>query len=155
LGLDPEVKWPNDVLLGGKKVCGILAEATWLGGELQALVVGIGVNIAPSSVPPPEEVMFPATCVEDHLGHHTERFDLLRACVAALLARRHQSRQEILSDWDKRLAFKGETVRVVPPGENALVGTLMGIDTQGFLRLKSGPGAERLISAGDLTLRLE
>ena len=45
--LKPQIKWPNDVLLGGQKVCGILAEAAWSGSQLQAVVLGIGVNVAP------------------------------------------------------------------------------------------------------------
>jgi BirA family biotin operon repressor/biotin-[acetyl-CoA-carboxylase] ligase len=154
IGLQPEVKWPNDVLLGRRKTCGILAEATWLGSELQAVVLGIGVNIAPASVPPAEGLIFPATCVEEFSGCPVERFDLLRAILTKLFERRKQIGQAgFLADWEARLAFKGEMVMVTPPGEPAYRGILTGIDGQGNLRLKMEDGPERLIAAGDLTLR--
>jgi BirA family biotin operon repressor/biotin-[acetyl-CoA-carboxylase] ligase len=154
LGLRPEVKWPNDVLLDRRKVCGILAEATWLGDDLQALVVGIGVNIAPSSVPPSEDLLYPAACVEEFLDKPLDRFDLLGRILTAFFARRAQIGQPVfLADWETRLAFKGETVILHPPGETAIRGTLLGIDAQGSLRLWDENSTERIVTAGDLTLR--
>ena len=50
--LQPQIKWPNDVLLDGKKTAGILAESVWQDGSVQAVVLGIGVNVSPLSVPP-------------------------------------------------------------------------------------------------------
>jgi BirA family transcriptional regulator, biotin operon repressor / biotin---[acetyl-CoA-carboxylase] ligase len=154
LGLRAEVKWPNDVLLERRKVCGILAEAAWLGDELQALVVGIGVNIAPSAVPPAEDLLYPAACVQDFLGKALDRFDLLHRILAAFFERRAQIGQPVfMRDWEARLAFKGETVMINPPGETAFRGTLLGIDPQGSLRLCDENGMERIVTAGDLTLR--
>jgi BirA family biotin operon repressor/biotin-[acetyl-CoA-carboxylase] ligase len=154
VGLKPEVKWPNDVLLGRRKVCGILAEAAWLGDELQALVVGVGVNIAPSSVPPAEGLLYPAACVEEFLGQSLDRFELLRRIMTALFQRRTQIGQsEFFTDWEARLAFKGQTVVLSPPGENAIRGKLLGVDAQGNLRLCDEDGTERIVTAGDLTLR--
>jgi BirA family biotin operon repressor/biotin-[acetyl-CoA-carboxylase] ligase len=154
LGLKPEVKWPNDVLLGRRKVCGILAEAAWLGDELQALVVGIGVNIAPSSVPPAEGLLYPAACVEEFLDQALDRFELLRRIITAFFQRRTQIGQpEFLSAWESRLAFRGQTVVLNPPGESAIRGELLGIDAQGSLRMRDEDGMERIVTAGDLTLR--
>ena len=156
LGLRPEVKWPNDVLLERRKVCGILTEAAWLGDELQAMVVGVGVNIAPSSVPPAEGLLFPAACVEDFLNRPLDRFDLLRQILTAFFIRRSQIGQpDFRADWEERLAFKGEKVRINPPGEAVIHGTLVGVDAQGSLRLRDENGMERLVTAGDLTLRPE
>jgi BirA family biotin operon repressor/biotin-[acetyl-CoA-carboxylase] ligase len=83
-GLRPQIKWPNDVLVTGKKVCGILSEAHWQGEKLLGIVLGIGINVAPSSVPPVSAVLFPATCVEDCLASsiyqapvRVDRFQLL------------------------------------------------------------------------------
>ena len=63
-GLRPEIKWPNDVLLNRRKVCGILAESVWMGDKLDSLVLGIGMNIKPEAVPPADQLNFPATCLE-------------------------------------------------------------------------------------------
>src|SRR5512136_875543 len=49
-GLQPWVKWPNDVLLNRRKVCGILVESTWMGATLNYLVLGVGLNIKPAAV---------------------------------------------------------------------------------------------------------
>jgi len=154
LGLRPEVKWPNDVLLGRRKVCGILVEAAWLGEELQALVVGIGVNIAPDSVPPAEGLLFPAACVDEFLDQPLDRFEFLQRVLAAFFQRRVQIDQPVfLSDWERRLAFRGEIVVIHPPGESAVEGIVDGIDGQGNLRLRDEKGREQLVAAGDLTLR--
>jgi biotin-(acetyl-CoA carboxylase) ligase len=126
----------------------------WLGDELQALVLGIGVNIAPHSVPPAEELLFPAVCVEEILGKAVDRIDLLRRILSALFERRAQiGLPGFLADWEARLAFKGEVISIHPPGEPGVRGTMVGIDAQGSLRLREENGAERLITAGDLTLR--
>jgi BirA family transcriptional regulator, biotin operon repressor / biotin---[acetyl-CoA-carboxylase] ligase len=154
LALRPEVKWPNDVLLERRKICGILAEAAWIGDELQALVLGIGVNIAPFSVPPAESLLFPAACVEDFLEKPVDRFNLLHQILASFFLRREQIGQPaFMNAWEKHLAFKGEMVTVSPPGENPVRGRLAGVDAQGNLRLCEENGVERMISAGDLTLR--
>ena len=77
LGLAPQIKWPNDVLLSGRKVAGILVESTWMGEELDALVLGMGVNVLNASIPPADQLLFPATSVETELGYPIERVELL------------------------------------------------------------------------------
>ena len=69
LGLIPQIKWPNDVLLSGRKVAGILVETTWMGDELDAMVLGMGVNVLNASIPPADQLLFPATSIETELGH--------------------------------------------------------------------------------------
>ena len=95
-GLEAKVKWPNDVLLGGRKACGVLVEAAWLGSRLHGVVLGIGVNVAPSSVPPDDEVLFPATCVEQVLGRPVDRIELLKAILRQLFSLRKISGQRAL-----------------------------------------------------------
>ena len=64
LGLIPRIKWPNDVLLNGRKFCGILVETGWLDERARYIVLGIGVNVTPASVPDSGDLNFPATCLE-------------------------------------------------------------------------------------------
>jgi BirA family transcriptional regulator, biotin operon repressor / biotin---[acetyl-CoA-carboxylase] ligase len=105
-------------------------------------------------VPPAESLLFPAACVEEALGRQVDRFDLLHRVVTALFMRRGQiGVNTFLADWDARLAFKGEKVSINPPGETPFCGTLVGIDAQGSLRLREENGMERVVTAGDLTLR--
>ncbi len=153
-GLSPSIKWPNDVLLGRQKVCGILAESVWSGERLQALVVGVGVNVAPRSVPPAESLLFPATCVESELGSPVDRLGLLQAILIAFQAwRKDIGSQRFVAAWEKRLAFRGEQVVVQPPGADAVVGELAGVDRDGNLSLRLASGKNILLAAGDVHLR--
>ena len=68
-GFHPEIKWPNDVLLSRKKVCGVLAESIWAGTKVDSLVLGIGLNITHEALPPPDQLDFPATCLEVRVAH--------------------------------------------------------------------------------------
>src|SRR5690349_17443375 len=69
LGLAAQIKWPNDVLIAGRKVCGILIESVWSGEDVDCVVIGIGVNVLQGSVPPGESLLFPSTSLEDELGY--------------------------------------------------------------------------------------
>jgi BirA family biotin operon repressor/biotin-[acetyl-CoA-carboxylase] ligase len=154
-GLPAEVKWPNDVLLNRRKVCGVLVEAVWSGSHLQGVVVGIGVNVTLSSVPPDHEVLFPATCVEQALGRPLEREALLAAILRQFLALRPSlGSAAFRQDWQSRLAFRGQEVRVDLPGAGeTLTGQVIGIDEQGNLRLQTPSGDEVCVTVGDVRLR--
>jgi BirA family transcriptional regulator, biotin operon repressor / biotin---[acetyl-CoA-carboxylase] ligase len=152
--LQPEIKWPNDVLLNGRKLCGILLEASWLGDHLQALVVGIGVNVLNGSVPPPEELLFPATCLENELGGPVDLEQLLHGILKAFLGwRSRMVSEQFLQAWEKRLAFKGRQVSIENSGGQPITGVVAGINPSGDLRLQSTGGQEIYIAAGDVRLR--
>jgi BirA family biotin operon repressor/biotin-[acetyl-CoA-carboxylase] ligase len=152
-GLPAEVKWPNDVLLDRKKVCGVLAEAQWLGADLQAVILGIGINVAPPAVPPDELLNYPATCVEVALGAPIERLDLLAAILEKLVALREKVyTPDFIMAWEERLAFKGEWVRVAGSDE-VLEGQVLGLDVYGRLRLKLRSGEEKSLAAGEINVR--
>ncbi len=151
--LKPQIKWPNDVLLGGEKTCGILAEAVWSGSQLQAVVLGIGVNIAPLSVPSQETLSFPATCIEAAAGRTVERQEVLERIVERLFFwRRALGSAEFLDAWNRRLAFRGEVVQIVMPGYN-ITGEVIEVDPAGGLRLRRSDGNEETVLAGDVHLR--
>jgi BirA family biotin operon repressor/biotin-[acetyl-CoA-carboxylase] ligase len=82
VGLACELKWPNDVLLEGAKVAGVLAETRTAGGGASATVIGIGVNV--NAAPPAEAVDRPATHLADHLGGPAERVEVVRALLCRL-----------------------------------------------------------------------
>lgn len=154
-GVAAEVKWPNDVLLKRRKVCGVLVEAVWSGARLQGVVVGIGVNVALSSLPPEGEMLFPATCVEQVMGCPVERETLLAAILRQFFVMRPSlGSVDFRQDWQARLAFLGQEVRVDLPGsEPPLTGQVLGIDAQGNLRLRIPSGAEVCVMVGDVRVR--
>jgi BirA family transcriptional regulator, biotin operon repressor / biotin---[acetyl-CoA-carboxylase] ligase len=167
-GLMPKIKWPNDVLLERRKVSGVLVEAQWRGGELAALVMGIGINVAPASVLKDSQLRFPATCVEEVLGRKVDRIELLHEVLGKILEWRPRlSTQVFLQSWEERLAFRGEWVQVFPgqsPGKDGLPhdleglpapiyeGEIIGLAPDGSLRLRTRSGEAVIIHVGEVRL---
>ncbi|MEW6715999.1 MAG: biotin--[acetyl-CoA-carboxylase] ligase [Chloroflexota bacterium] len=153
-GLYAHIKWPNDVLLERRKVAGVLAEAFWLGNQLEAIVIGIGVNIKPSAVPPLEMLNFPATCIESVAGHSISRSSLLHAILSALITwRSHVHTQDFLDAWNSRLAFRDEWVQVTSKGSESITGQLLNLNSRGELLLRTVSGEVVSIQAGEVHLR--
>lgn len=154
-GGQAQIKWPNDVLLNGRKTAGILVEAAWNGSALEAVVIGVGVNVTRDSVPPASELRFPATCVEEGLGRVVDRFQLLKRILFHLAARRQElGKAGFLADWEERLAFRGQQVVISDQGDEEKFGKLLGITTDGHLRILGADGVESIVIAGDVSLRL-
>jgi BirA family biotin operon repressor/biotin-[acetyl-CoA-carboxylase] ligase len=152
LGLEAAIKWPNDVLLGGKKVTGVLAESVWIGGSLRAAIVGIGINVLEGSAPSSRS-LFPTTTVESETGRPPDRLQLLRACVSALLRWRSQLASDAFwNAWNDRLAYVGETVTLTAGGRQDMHGVLVGLERDGSLLLHTDHGPVH-VEAGDIHLR--
>jgi BirA family biotin operon repressor/biotin-[acetyl-CoA-carboxylase] ligase len=148
------IKWPNDVLLDGCKVCGILCENNWIGEILDAVVMGIGINVAPSSVPSAGDLLFPATSVQQALGYLPDRLELLQRVLQAFFSWRptlHTS--PFLQGYEQRLAYQGQEIRIEQPDQSSRQGTVVGINPDGSLRLMSNDGEEYIVTAGDVRLR--
>jgi BirA family biotin operon repressor/biotin-[acetyl-CoA-carboxylase] ligase len=161
-GLRSEIKWPNDVLLNRRKVCGVLAESIWTGDKVDSIVLGIGVNIKPESVPPLDQLNFPATCLEAEAALQDpqkpkrtfDRFALLRQIVQALLYWRGLLETDVfIHAWENHLAFCGEQVEVWMDGQEAMLGELEGLERDGSLRLCSPQGRVFTIQSGEVHLR--
>jgi BirA family biotin operon repressor/biotin-[acetyl-CoA-carboxylase] ligase len=155
--LPAEIKWPNDVLVNRSKLAGILVEACWRGDRLQSVILGIGINIAPQSVPIESELIYPATCVQTVLGRPVDRLEVLHALLENLLKwRTRLDGSAFLTAWDQHLAFKGEWVTIFendPTGAISRQGRVLGLDDQGRLRLKDRSGEEFTLLTGELRLR--
>ncbi len=150
----PQIKWPNDVIVKRRKLAGVLAEAHWHGDQMVALILGIGINVAPPSVPPAEQLEFPATCVEEVLGKAVDRWGLLHAILERLLYWLPRlGSAEFMMAWDARLAFRGEWVVVTLEGQPPQEGVVLGLTPQGYLRLKDTRGQVHDLQAGVMHLR--
>lgn len=152
----PLIKWPNDLLLERRKAAGLLVEAAWMGANIQGAVIGIGVNVSPSSVPPDEELLYPATCIESVLGLPIDRWELLRKVLAAMVAWRPRlGTEEFFRSWEERLAFRGEWVQIgsgLSP-EDDREGQVLGLAPGGGLLLRNREGEEFVVLAGEMHLR--
>ena len=156
LSLRSMIKWPNDVLMEGRKCAGILTEAAWSGDRMDGVVVGIGINITREAVPPPETVIFPATSVEEAAGRSIDRVELLRATVEALFRWRGElGTERFLQAWQERLAFVGAWVQVkeAVEGSEPVVGQVTGLAEDGGLLLRGEDGKMITIATGDVHLR--
>jgi BirA family biotin operon repressor/biotin-[acetyl-CoA-carboxylase] ligase len=154
LGLGAQIKWPNDVLLNRKKTAGILVESVWTGNTLDATVLGMGVNVLAASVPPTDQVLFPATSLENELGCPPDRADTLCAILSAKLSWRPKlETDEFLKAWEDMLAFRGEQVQIFKDDEAPLMGELLGLAPEGGLRLREANNNILTVQFGEIHLR--
>lgn len=152
--LPAQIKWPNDVIATRKKLAGVLAEAHWRGDQLSSIILGIGINVAPASVPADEELNYPATCVEEVIESPVERWGLLHAVVEKLLFWRERlGTPEFAMAWGARLAFRGEWVQVSLEDRPSLEGQVLGLTAEGCLRLRDHSGETHDLHGGELNLR--
>lgn len=147
-GAQPTIKWPNDVLLLERKVAGVLPEAHWEGERLRFLVLGIGVNVTPEAVPPPEALDFPAIAVQEALARPVERLSLLRALMTSLLSWADRlDTPTFRRAWEARLAWHGRMVEAHDRHGPPVQGILLGLDAEGHLRLRDVLGREHRLTA--------
>jgi BirA family biotin operon repressor/biotin-[acetyl-CoA-carboxylase] ligase len=142
-GLTADLKWPNDLIVGKRKLAGILAEGLAIGSPDQAVIVGVGVNVRPAPYPPDVEVR--ATSIEAELSRPVDRGLLLSEILSALRDRLAQSRGDILQAW-RAASPSAIGTRVEWNGKH---GATAGIDDSGALLVKTNGGVERII-AGEL-----
>ncbi|HIP97407.1 MAG TPA: biotin--[acetyl-CoA-carboxylase] ligase, partial [Anaerolineae bacterium] len=153
-GLVPAVKWPNDVLLRGRKVCGILTELGIEGPRLAYAVVGMGVNVN-VDFGGAGELTLTATSLAQELRREGSRMELLRAILISIEERyaRLRAGESPHAEWAARLATLGQRVIVTTPTEQ-WGGVAEGVDADGALLLRDENGVLRRILAGDVTLRI-
>jgi BirA family transcriptional regulator, biotin operon repressor / biotin---[acetyl-CoA-carboxylase] ligase len=169
LGAAPALKWPNDVLLGGRKVAGVLCESRRVrpavgyptsppaehgvpAGARDAAVVGVGVNVAQAAADFPAEIAGTATSLA-LAGVATDRESVAAAFLDALetlwAGLRDGGGEALLAAWSARADIWGRTVTVRTPA-GAVRGVARGLDPGGALVLLLEDGAETAVRAGDL-----
>lgn len=155
-GLQAEIKWPNDVLLNGKKVCGVLNETHWLGDKPQAFILGIGVNILKTAVPPPNFLRYPATSLESACGYAPARENCAAALLKALLHWREKlPTDEFLAEWQARLHGRGKWAQILQEGQPLLRARLEGLEADGALRVQEDSGVTRRLEFGEIGLQFD
>lgn len=150
-GISPDIKWPNDLLIGGRKIAGILAEAVEERGIMN-VIVGYGINVGRMSYPP--ELGERATSLETELGRPIDRARLFAESLASLaglyddlLAGRFDV---ILDAWRSRAPASAGAKVAWESSTGRRTGVTAGIDELGALLVQSGERVERIV-AGELT----
>lgn len=147
------LKWPNDLLVGGKKIAGILLELVGDPADVCHVVLGVGINV---NMQKTGEVDQPWTSVQLETGRPLDRNDLVARLggVLQVYLERHRlcGFSAIQVEWEQNHLWQGRAVSLIA-GANQVDGVVLGVDAQGALRL-SVDGAERTYSGGELSLRL-
>jgi BirA family biotin operon repressor/biotin-[acetyl-CoA-carboxylase] ligase len=141
-GFRPKLKWPNDLVVGDRKLAGLLAER-----DGEALVVGVGCNVNWDGFPP--DLADAATSCNLEAGHPVDRDRLLTAFLdgfAAMLARG----DDVLGEYRARLATLGRRVRVEPLRGETLLGTALDVTGDGALVVRDDAGADHTVVAADV-----
>ena len=140
-GFAPALKWPNDLVVGDRKLVGILAER-----DGDAVVVGAGVNVEWRAFP--TELAETATACNLEAGHSVDRRELLDAFLAEL-DRRYADLNGVVGEYRARLATMGRRVRVERP-DGDLVGRAVGIGAAGQLHVEDDDGEVVEVHVGDV-----
>ncbi len=163
-GCDCELKWPNDVLLDGAKVAGVLVELKQPtsaanpsrasgSNDRRCLIVGIGINV--NAAPAPDELETPATCLADHLGCAVERIEVLREVLRRLdkwVAKIASGRLDALHEaWLARCGMVNRRITVVSAGRQC-VGRVLDVSPLEGLILSTDDGQQVHLSAESSTV---
>lgn len=151
-GLETLIKWPNDILVNGKKCGGVLAEANTTGNELEYVILGMGINVnfAAASVP---GIPTTATTLADELGHPAERIALVRALLSSLdqYYGRLKEGESLHDEWAAALSNLHQVVLVQTPWGHEH-GVAEAVDEDGALILRRADGSPVRLIAGEVTL---
>lgn len=147
-----DVKWPNDLLIGGRKMTGILAEAepTPDGAGMAWVVVGMGINVS-QQFGPDHPLAGRATSLAEATGAEIDRLALLGAVLEHLHAWHGCPGSDVLAAWRDRCTMLGERVRIDAPG-GVLEGVAEDLDPAGYLLLRDDAGALQRVAAGDASV---
>ena len=151
-GLQTDIKWPNDILSGERKLCGILSEAIET-DEGRAAVTGIGINLTAEAFP--KKLTAVAISVEEAINRKPDRDDVLAALLEALVDRYSTLHEpdgpaQTLAAWRQRSSYcQGKLVKVVN-GEEVIQGLTCGLEDDGALRVETETEGVRIIRAGDV-----
>lgn len=142
------LKWPNDVLLDGRKICGILSEAVWFGNDLQAVILGIGLNIRVDFRNSPLESI--ATSIETHTHNAIDRLDVIVKILERLDFWEKYVATPLLHDtWRSWLSTLGQTI-TFKTVQGTFEGVAVDVDSNGALILKDNEGRHHRVMVGDV-----
>ena len=148
------IKWPNDIVMNGKKICGILTEMSLCLMEIDHIVVGIGINVHTESFP--EEISNVATSLFLETGEHYKRTELIAAVWEAFehyyeIYLQTEDLSRLVEEYNASLANLNQMVRVLDPNE-PFEGKAMGITERGELIVDTAEG-RKLVSSGEVSVR--
>ena len=147
-----KLKWPNDILLNGKKLAGILCEYVPKRDTLPAIIVGIGINLNHTHFP--KNIQESATSLQLETGITADRtdiaFNLLQNLDSEYEKFRQGKRENLIQKWTEQTDMFGKTITVYQKG-NSLVGKALGLDPHGKLILQTPQGDQKVLDSGEVS----
>ena len=154
-GLKAQIKWPNDILINEKKVCGILTEMNMEGTKISSIIIGTGINVNQESLP--EDISDIATSLKKESGKTQSRENLIKSICMFFeeyfkLFMESKDLSGILEEYNLRLISSGRMVKVLDP-KGEFVGQALGINAEGELLVKKESGEVVTVYAGEVSVR--
>jgi BirA family transcriptional regulator, biotin operon repressor / biotin---[acetyl-CoA-carboxylase] ligase len=152
-GCDAQIKWPNDIIIGGKKVCGILTEMTAEVERVEFVIVGIGINVNNTAFP--ENIRDKATSIRMEIGKPLRRVSLLQEILIqfeTLLKQNAESDPVFWEDYKKLCISLGRRVSFTRRGA-AVKGTAVDISPEGELIVELDDGTKEIVTAGEVSVQ--
>ncbi len=151
--LKPQIKWPNDLLLNGRKVCGILTEMGPKKDKMVSVVLGIGVNLNQTTRDFPRELRRTATSLYRFSGRKVDRIRFLQTLLHHLEETYHwvAERQfsKVLAEWRKRAVTLEQQVKI-SQAQHVFYGQVINIDEKGALLVRNDSGIVERVTSGDV-----
>jgi BirA family biotin operon repressor/biotin-[acetyl-CoA-carboxylase] ligase len=143
------IKWPNDVLIGGKKVSGILVESRIMAGAINYGIVGIGINVN-AEVDNLEKMVIPPTSLAAEIGEPVNLAELFECLISNfdLFYSQLKDGRSLLEQWKNELVTLGQKVTVEK--DSSFKGVACGVNASGNLILRLESGEEIVVTAGDV-----
>jgi len=154
-GLNVTIKWPNDLIIQNKKLCGILTELKTERNKIIFAVAGIGINVNADINEFPEDVKYIATSLKNETGIVYSRTEIAAEILNQIdrwyKTMKVMGRDALLSEWKRLSSTLGREVMVVT-GQGTLTGFALDLDSEGMLMIKLTSGEVKRISSGDVTI---
>ena len=154
-GLDTKIKWPNDIVVNGKKICGILTEMSTEIDYINHVVIGVGINVNQDSFP--EDIRKTATSLKIELGQKVKRSELIAAVMKSFeknyeIFVKTEDLSGLQELYNSMLVNLDRDVKVLEPG-NEYEAHALGINRTGELIVRTPDGEEKEIYAGEVSVR--
>lgn len=149
-GLDARIKWPNDIVIGGRKVCGMLLEMTADENTVYDVVAGVGINVHQKEFD--EEIAHTASSLDLLTGKTLSRAELVRSFLEEFEKATELSDEEMMAQYVERSATLGQRVQVISL-TGTFTGTAKAVTDSGSLLVEDEEGVVREVLAADVSVR--
>lgn len=154
---NPEIKWPNDIMINGRKVCGILTESVSKLDKIENVIIGVGIDANIESSQLPDELQKITTTIKDELGRECDENLLIRIFLEEFEQINelfnHENYEKILKEWRKRSYSIGKKVEVRKPFDTPFDAYVIGINEEGTLIVEKFDGTLEKVISGECIIK--